>query len=726
MKYCKTLVPTLVASVVALAASSQSASAQEISDALYHQPTQSDFGGAGLLQMPNGRMNRAGEFTFLYSDNEEYRRMALSLQLFPWLETTIRYNDIRTRRYSPFPGFSGDQTYKDRGLDVKLRLLDESLYWPEISVGLRDMAGTGLFAGEYVAASKRWGDFDFTLGMGWGYLGQRDNISNPLCEVSDDFCQRDGGFNDRGGSFETDKWFRGETSVFAGVEYQTPWQPLSVKVEYDGNDYSNDPSGTNIEVDSPVNVGLHYRAADNLNLQLSYERGNTFMFGVNLRMNFNDVSQYKDRPRKRDARDIAQRAASIDAVDSNKLRRDLAKEGGWGAQTISVSEDGTTLTTEGYPGGYRDQLEALDRSSRVLLTTLPESIKEYRFVDKVLGMPLAETRVDAEQLEAQLLQSHLQADDNELMSLHEPSAITSATDNTESGYSLHDNEFKLGWPDFGGRPLLTQSFGNPENFYMYQLRFDLQMDWQLSPNVWVDGTLAFNVLTNYDKFNFLVPGEEQKLPRVRTYIREYVTQSDIWLEKLQATYVKQLHKDWYASVYGGYFERMYAGMGSELLYRPLDKGWAVGVDVNYAKQRSFENHFGMRDYDTVTGHVTGYLKVPYVDDVLLKVAAGRFLAQDVGAQFSVEKKFDSGMIVGAYAARTDVSAEEYGEGSFTKGFYLSIPFDLLQIHDSSGRAAFGWTPLTRDGGQMLYRSRQLYGITEARGRYYSESELYQH
>lgn len=30
------------------------------------------------------------------------------------------------------------------------------------------------------------------------------------------------------------------------------------------------------------------------------------------------------------------------------------------------------------------------------------------------------------------------------------------------------------------------------------------------------------------------------------------------------------------AVYGGYLETMYAGVGSELLYRPLDASWALG------------------------------------------------------------------------------------------------------------------------------------------------------
>ena len=132
--------------------------------------SQTDFGGTGLLQMPTARMARSGEFSASYRDNEEYRRYAVSLQLIDWLETTIRYTDVRTRPYSPYASFSGDQTYKDKAFDLKARLWQESYWLPQVSVGMRDIAGTGLFDSEYLAASKRAGPFDFSLGMGWGNM----------------------------------------------------------------------------------------------------------------------------------------------------------------------------------------------------------------------------------------------------------------------------------------------------------------------------------------------------------------------------------------------------------------------------------------------------------------------------------------------------------------------------------------------------------------------------
>ena len=72
-------------------------------------------------------------------------------------ETTLRYTDVRTKQYSSVEAFSGDQTYKDKAFDVKLRLWEESYWMPQVSVGAKDIGGTGLFDAEYIVASKAWG-----------------------------------------------------------------------------------------------------------------------------------------------------------------------------------------------------------------------------------------------------------------------------------------------------------------------------------------------------------------------------------------------------------------------------------------------------------------------------------------------------------------------------------------------------------------------------------------
>ncbi len=104
---------------------------------------------------------------------------------------------MRTKQYSSVDAFSGNQTYKDKAFDVKLRLWEESYWMPQVSVGAKDIGGTGLFDAEYIVASKARGPFDFSLGLGWGYLGTSGNVTNPFCTYSDKYCYRDNSYKKR-------------------------------------------------------------------------------------------------------------------------------------------------------------------------------------------------------------------------------------------------------------------------------------------------------------------------------------------------------------------------------------------------------------------------------------------------------------------------------------------------------------------------------------------------
>ncbi|CAJ1816256.1 hypothetical protein KGEDBEEJ_01486 [Aeromonas hydrophila] len=662
-------------------------------------PSQSDFGGAGLLQMPTARMAKEGEFSANYFDNEQYRRWSVSVQPFEWFEATLRYTDIRTRLYSSSPGFSGDQTYKDKGIDFKFRLMQESTWLPTVSLGFRDLMGTGLFDSEYVVASKRYGPFDFTLGMGWGNMGESGNITNPFCRWKDDWCGRDGSYSSEGGKFETGSMFHGNSALFGGVEYQTPWQPLRLKLEYDGNDYSNEFAGK-VTQSSPINVGVVYRVFDYMDTHLSYQRGNTLMWGVTLRTNFNDLRQnHLDEPHP--VYMESRVPAEDTAVNWTAMADQFDRNAGWQESTITQHQNSVSLSGQQYK--YRDPQETLDRTAVIAANQLPASVTELKVIERQRNLALQETVIDLDSVrEANMppilgdeksVKSHKQAPESQM------GDVRYQSDAERFSYSFD--------------PSLTQSFGGPESFYMYQVGVNANSELRLSEKNWLQGTLFFNVANNFDEFNYKTPpADADKLPRVRTWIREYVDSSNILLNNLQLTHLDQFSQDWYGQVYGGYLEMMYAGAGGELLYRPFGKSWALGVDGNWVKQRDWNNTLKMADYDVVTGHVTGYWQLPFLEGVTAKVAVGRYLAGDVGATFDFSKRFDSGIVMGAYATLTDVSADEYGEGSFTKGIYVTIPFDLMLIRPTTSKGTIGWVPLTRDGGQMLNRSQSLYDLTE--------------
>ena len=88
------------------------------------------------------------------------------------------------------------------------------------------------------------------------------------------------------------------------------------------------------------------------------------------------------------------------------------------------------------------------------------------------------------------------------------------------------------------------------------------------------------------------------------------------------------------------------------------------------------------------------------------------MAGDKGAQFSISRVFDSGIGVSAYATITNVSAAQFGEGSFDKGLYMNVPLELFLATSSRSYGSVGWRPLSRDGGQMLLNKSRLYGIID--------------
>ncbi len=162
-----------------------------------HRPVAVRFWRRGLTANPDRAYGPRREISLNYRDNDQYRYYSASVQLFPRLETTLRYTDVRTKQYSSVDAFSGNQTYKDKAFDVKLRLWEESYWMPQVSVGAKDIGGTGLFDAEYIVASKARGPFDFSLGLGWGYLGTSGNVTNPFCTYSDKYCYRDNSYKKR-------------------------------------------------------------------------------------------------------------------------------------------------------------------------------------------------------------------------------------------------------------------------------------------------------------------------------------------------------------------------------------------------------------------------------------------------------------------------------------------------------------------------------------------------
>ena len=135
----------------------------------------SDFGTTGLMKMPDARLEEDGVLRATIAVDEVANVYNVTFQALPKVQATIRYS-----MFNPTDLQGSRDDLRDRSYEVKSQLLSEADWRPAIALGVRDLLGTGAWEGEYIVASKAFGRFDATLGLGWGRLGSRSAFSNPL------------------------------------------------------------------------------------------------------------------------------------------------------------------------------------------------------------------------------------------------------------------------------------------------------------------------------------------------------------------------------------------------------------------------------------------------------------------------------------------------------------------------------------------------------------------
>jgi hypothetical protein len=667
------------------------------------EPSASDWGEIGLMQTPTARMAPAGDARFQLSKVSPYTRGTVMLQPLDWLEVGFRYTDISNRLYGP--SIAGNQSYKDKSIDVKVRLWEETNAWPQVAVGLRDLGGTGLFSGEYVVANKRWGNWDASLGLGWGYLGARGHLKNPFSLLSAEFDTRPQPVA-QAGAIQPQALLRGPTALFGGLQWQSPTTPWTLKVELEGNDYQNEPQSNNQFARSPLNFGAVYRYSPNIDFSLAYERGNQFMLGMTFHGGLNSLYS----PKLLDPvvpKVLATSPSYLPPAGLGNTARNIEVYTGW--QVRSLVRQGSVLVVQAETDIALHLQERVERAVAVLHQDASASAKQFVFELSERGLPMSRIEVDRGEWVSKHIQAEAPASTLPIYQTlpGQPDAsINQAADPSPADRWKGERPGFLADLD----PSFKQSVGGPDGFLLYQLGVKGTIEQRFSDNTWLSGALDLRLIDNYDRFKYDAPSD---LPRVRTYAREYATTSRLTLPLLQLTHVQDIGHNQYISVYGGMLEAMYGGVGAEWLYRPWHSRLAFGVDANYVRQRDFKQNLSFRDYSVGTGHASIYWDTGW-NDVQVKVSAGRYLAGDTGATLDVKRVFPNGVAMGAWGTKTNVSAEQFGEGSFDKGIYVNIPFDAMLPKSSPGTANIVWNPLTRDGGARLNRRFNLIDLTKQR------------
>lgn len=663
-----------------------------------------NYGTLGLIQNPSARFLSEGSLAFTWSHNEPYLRGSVVAYPFNWMEASFQYTDINNSLYSDIPEFSGSQSLKDKSFDAKFMLIKERAYIPQVALGFRDLGGTGLFSSEYFVLNKKITKLiDFSFGVGWGNLNG-NFIENPFKYLHSSFEFRNDS-EDLGGKFNVKDFFSGGAGYFAGVELGVPEMGgLKVKLEIDGTNYLTEAK-VPLKQDSKINFGIIYPISRNLILKSSYVRGNTFNFGFSYAISLggkNPLNIKKESKKKLDNQEIIKRVTSKSDENLYKASLLYLKEEGLSLQNASV--DGNSMHVVYSHSKYRSPVLAAGRAIKVIDEIAPIKIEQIRVSEVNAGLGIYSANINREIY-------------NRYNRLNSPEVISQYLVTDSFHYEKESYKFnpQVSYPAYFLKmgPELISQIGGPDGFFFGDLKWVAGSELLLSRNLSLISKFSYSLTDNLDNLKL---ASNSILPHVRTDIVSYLKESrGLSIERLQLNFYKQLKPSFFIKLSGGIFESMFTGYGFESLYRPYSKNYGIGLELWQVYQRDFSQRFDLRKYNTLTGHLSYYYHHPSTN-ILFTLKGGKYLAKDSGFTFDFSRIFRSGLRMGVYFSLTDISEEEFGEGSFDKGFYFWVPVELFSKRYFKRTFGWGLRPITRDGAQSLIYAHPLWGITDASSR----------
>ena len=651
--------------------------------------------------MPNAYVEADATFSTGYSYDRPYGSFWVTSTILPFLQVTGRYVSINgIAGFTNVEGQYGSKygRYKDKVVDAKLRLLEETAWLPTVSFGATDLLGTELFKGHYLVASKA--------------IGPARNVEISL------------GF----GKGRTD-------GLFAGAR----WAPLAVPglalvAEYDANDYKNDLKADITKAaerrKGPV-AAVEYRWGW-LGAQVARHRDH-FSANAYISIPFSErefvPKMYEPAPfdPKRAPPTVSAEEWQQDRSHGAELAQALTKQD---FKNVRVELDSGVLKLTLTNNRISNMGRAIGRAARTALAFAPEGTRAIHITYTKLEQPIAtyefqdmrrltdyltglENRdaflqtvavrysTPADRIgDQQGLLAAVREDGKEL-------AVQVGQDGNIVQVVSEDREANR----FKTVPKVAFFFNDPSGALRYEVAAATNYDRRLGQGTYLNSALKLNLFEN-------VSGVTQKsnslLPHVRTDIAEYKRGSRLKLNRLLLNQYLTLDERLYARVSAGFYEEMYRGIGGQMLYLPKDSRWAADISVDALQQRGYKGWFDKLDYKTVTALGALHYKLPY--DMTATVRAGRFLARDEGVRLEFKRRFQSGVEIGAWYTKTngkDITSPGTPTNPYNdKGVFLSIPLNIMLPSDTQATAGVGLSPWTRDVGQMVGSPGDLYDLFE--------------
>ena len=635
----------------------------------------SDYGTTGLIDLPSARMEDDATIKIGAAFDERHRSYMLTYQATPWLEATFRYT-----------GFE-QFFFWDRNYEVKFRLLEETADLPQLALGIRDIVGTGVFGSEYLVASKRFGALDTTLGVGWGRLADEGVFSNPLTNLSDRFAQReiDAEF---GGELATGSFFSGPNmGIFGGLEYDFERWPVTLVAEYNPDQYLINQVNGELPPASPWSFGAKWEWVPGVVISLSHQHGEELGLSISAATNTSSTPPRYRQQGFVSATDMQSSDLPPQIRQSNwydKLLFDMERSGLFLVSARLHPESSSAELIIGN-NSYAFWADALAHATALADLHLPATVRSIYFVIEDGGHRPLTVRV------ARPSTSYSQ----------DPSDLA----NRQLILPGRNIDTPMGATDFvTGKINFTLELANrvqlfdPDDPLRYQFYIDVGANYALNNYTSIEAHYSLDIDNNFDESRRIE--SDSLIEPVRTNIVKYLVEGASGLDSLFVQTRNSLSSDIHYRLFGGVLEEMYSGVGGEVLYQPFESRLAFGLSVNHVKQRDFDKSFKHLDYETTTGFVSAYWATPFYN-FDLALHTGRYLAKDFGSTFEVRRTFPNGWQIGVWATFTDVSAEQFGEGSFDKGFFFRVPINGFAGRNSRASYATRVRPIQRDGGQRL-------------------------
>jgi len=608
-----------------------------------------NHGSVGLINIPTARFFDEEVHGVTIYDGTPDQKITLASSPYDWLEASFFYTNIQGK---PYPGYEY-QDYKDKGFNIKVRLKKEG-YLPAIAIGLNDFAGTGYYSSEYIVSSYGINNVDFHFGIGWGQLNGDDDLKNPLSHISKNFNNRPTSVANKGGSFNPDKYFSGEkASFFYGISYK-----------FKNNlffNFEKDPTkidGPRMPYPSEKNqfsYGLKYKLSNNFDISLSRERGS--YFSMKLTYKNNPKASFKNYEYKK-------AAIGVDNNSYSKLIRNLEKNG------IGVKKITETSRSLGL------ELTQFIHSDIALVEQIIKEASRDSGINKSIKKDIKIADLEAVK---------------EIDESFNRNAKTVYERKTSRSFNTHTSaRFK---------PFIASR----EEFFKGAFLIENDSEFVIRDNLFFNSNLKYSLANNFDDLRF--PPKDTYPAQVRSDIKQYLKNMDsgILIGRAQLDYHLTPKQNHYLMITGGILEDMFSGVGFEYLYFKQNTNYSFGLEVFNIQKRDYDWGFGHLDYSnnivTANFYYRNYGTIPFD----MKVSAGEYLAGDVGSTIEFSRTFKSGVSFGVFATFTDVSTDQFGEGSFDKGVFFNIPIYGNLIN-------YTWRPLTKDPGAKLVRRNSLYDL----------------